>query len=464
MNIIKNEDKKMDDIIRFSKEAGFVYQSSEIYGGLAGVYDFGPMGVELLNNIKAFWWRETVRKKKDYYGLDSGMFKHPKVWDASGHTSGFSDPMAECKKCNTRIRVDKELEKIGISADEKMSDGEINKLFSENSDKIKCSKCGSSDFTEAKAFNLLVKSNLGDFTSKESAPVYLPGEACQGIYLNFKNVVDSIHPKIPFGLAQINKAFRNEISPRNFLFRTREFEQADTQFFVKPEENKEAYDKIRKERWQWHLDLGLSEENLKWSQHENLVFYASDAWDIEYNFPDYGFDEIEGIHDRTDYDLTQHTKFSGKDLSYNDNGEKFIPWILETSLGLGRVFLALLSEAYDKETLEDGSERTVLRFKPELAPVKIAVLPLMKKDGLAEKASEIFELVAGDYNTVYDETGKIGKRYRRQDEIGTPYCVTVDYDTLEDNTVTVRERDSMEQGRVKIDDLKTFFAGKNIRI
>jgi len=454
----------MDDIIRFSKEAGFVYQSSEIYGGLAGVYDFGPMGVELLNNIKAFWWRETVRKKKDYYGLDSGMFKHPKVWDASGHTSGFSDPMAECKKCNTRIRVDKELEKIGISADEKMSDGEINKLFSENSDKIKCSKCGSSDFTEAKAFNLLVKSNLGDFTSKESAPVYLPGEACQGIYLNFKNVVDSIHPKIPFGLAQINKAFRNEISPRNFLFRTREFEQADTQFFVKPEENKEAYDKIRKERWQWHLDLGLSEENLKWSQHENLVFYASDAWDIEYNFPDYGFDEIEGIHDRTDYDLTQHTKFSGKDLSYNDNGEKFIPWILETSLGLGRVFLALLSEAYDKETLEDGSERTVLRFKPELAPVKIAVLPLMKKDGLAEKASEIFELVAGDYNTVYDETGKIGKRYRRQDEIGTPYCVTVDYDTLEDNTVTVRERDSMEQGRVKIDDLKTFFAGKNIRI
>ena len=464
MNIIKNEDKKMDDIIRFSKEAGFVYQSSEIYGGLAGVYDFGPMGVELLNNIKAFWWRETVKKKKDYYGLDSGMFKHSKVWDASGHTSGFSDPMAECKKCNTRIRVDKELEKIGISADEKMSDGEINKLFSENSDKIKCSKCGASDFTEAKAFNLLVKSNLGDFTSKESAPVYLPGEACQGIYLNFKNVVDSIHPKIPFGLAQINKAFRNEISPRNFLFRTREFEQADTQFFVKPEENKEAYDKIRKERWQWHLDLGLSEENLKWSQHENLVFYASDAWDIEYNFPDYGFDEIEGIHDRTDYDLTQHTKFSGKDLSYNDNGEKFIPWILETSLGLGRVFLALLSEAYDKETLEDGSERTVLRFKPELAPVKIAVLPLMKKDGLAEKASEIFELVAGDYNTVYDETGKIGKRYRRQDEIGTPYCVTVDYDTLEDNTVTVRERDSMEQGRVKIDDLKTFFAGKNIRI
>lgn len=454
----------MNDIIRFSKEAGFVYQSSEIYGGLAGVYDFGPMGVELLNNIKAFWWRENVRKKKDYYGLDSGMFKHPKVWDASGHTSGFSDPMAECKKCNTRIRVDKELEKIGVSADEKMSEEEINKLFSENSDKIKCSKCGSLDFTEAKAFNLLVKSNLGDFTSKQSEPVYLPGEACQGIYLNFKNVVDSIHPKIPFGLAQINKAFRNEISPRNFLFRTREFEQADTQFFVKPEENKNAYEKIKKDRWQWYLDLGLSEENLKWSQHENLVFYASDAWDIEYNFPDYGFDEIEGIHDRTDYDLTQHTKFSGVDLSYNDNGDKFIPWILETSMGLGRVFLALLSEAYDKETLEDGSERTVLRFKPELAPVKIAVLPLMKKDGLAEKASEVFEIVASDYNTIYDETGKIGKRYRRQDEIGTPHCITVDYDTLEDNTITIRQRDSMEQERIKIKDLEEYFRSKKLKI
>ncbi len=461
MNNLKNSEKKMDDIVRFSKEAGFVYQSSEIYGGLAGVYDFGPVGVELLKNIKDFWWRETVKKKKNYYGLDSGMFKHPKVWDSSGHTSGFSDPMAECKNCNTRIRVDKELEKIGISADEKMSEEEINILFDENKDKIKCSKCGGSDFTKAKAFNLLVKSNLGDFTSKESTPVYLPGEACQGIYLNFKNVVDSIHPKIPFGLAQINKAFRNEISPRNFLFRTREFEQADTQFFVKPNENKDAYEKIKKERWQWYLDLGISEENLKWSQHENLVFYASDAWDIEYNFPTFGYDEIEGVHDRTDYDLSQHTKFSGVDLSYNDNGEKFIPWILETSMGLGRVFLAVLSEAYDKEILEDGSERTVLRFNSEIAPVKIAILPLMKKDGLAEKADEVFNLVAGDYNSIYDDTGKIGKRYRRQDEIGTPFCVTVDYDTLEDNTVTVRERDSMKQERIKIEDLKKYFEEKN---
>ena len=464
MSNLKNNEKKMDEIIRFAKEAGFVYQSSEIYGGLAGVYDFGPYGVELLNNIKQFWWREVVRKKKNFYGLDSGMFKHPKVWDASGHTSGFSDPMAECKTCNTRIRVDKELEKIGVQADEKMSEEEINKLFFENADKIKCPKCGASDFSEAKAFNLLVKSNLGDFTSKGENPVYLPGEACQGIYLNFKNVVDSLHPKIPFGLAQIGKAFRNEISPRNFLFRTREFEQADTQFFVKPNENKEAYEQIKKDRWQWHLDLGLSEENLKWSQHENLVFYASDAWDIEYNFPDYGFDEIEGVHDRTDYDLSQHTKFSGVDLSYNDNGEKFIPWILETSMGLGRVFLALLSEAYDKEILEDGSERRVLRFKPELAPVKIAVLPLMKKDGLAEKADEIFNLLAGDFATTYDDTGKIGKRYRRQDEIGTPYCLTVDYDTLEDGTVTIRDRDSMEQERVKIEDLKKYFENKNLRI
>jgi len=460
MNNLKVKDKKMEEIVAFAKEKGFVFQSSEIYGGLAGAYDFGPLGVELLNNIKKSWWKANVQKKPNYYGLDSAMFKDPRVWDASGHTSGFSDPMAECKKCNTRIRVDKELEKLGISADEKMSEEEINKLFDENRDKIKCHKCGSSDFSEAKAFNLLVKSNLGDFTSKESTPVYLPGEACQGIYLNYKNIVDSMHPKIPFGVAQIGKAFRNEISPRNFLFRTREFEQADTQFFVKPNENKEAFERIKRERWQWYLDLGLSKDNLKWSQHENLVFYASDAWDIEYNFPTYGFDEIEGIHDRTNYDLTQHTKFSGIDLSFNDNGEKFIPWILETSMGLGRVFLAVLSEAYDKEVIGGGEERKVLRLKIELAPVKIAILPLMKKDGLRENAFEIFEKLSEKYNCTFADTASVGKRYRKQDEIGTPFCLTYDYDSKEDDSVTVRKRDSMAQERIKIKDLEQYFANK----
>jgi glycyl-tRNA synthetase len=261
----QKKDDTMEKIISLCKRRGFIYQGSEIYGGLAGTWDYGPLGVELLNNIKNSWWKTNVSEKPNYFGLDAAIFKDPKVWDASGHTSGFSDPLSECKVCNTRLRVDKELEKIGVNADEKMSEEEINKLFDENKDKIKCKKCGNSDFTKAKAFNLLVQSNLGDFTSDGSEPVYLPGEACQGIYLNYKNVVDSMRPKIPFGMAQIGKAFRNEISPRNFLFRTREFEQADTQFFVRPNENKEAYEEIKKDRWNWYLDLGLSEENLRWS-------------------------------------------------------------------------------------------------------------------------------------------------------------------------------------------------------
>lgn len=455
---MNTEEKKysMDEIIAFAKEKGFVFQSSDIYGGLAGAYDFGPNGVELLNNIKRFWWKEVIQKRPDYYGIDSAMFKHPKVWEASGHTSGFSDPMAECKKCNTRLRVDKELEKIGIHADEKMSETEINQLFEEHQSKIFCVKCKGQDFTAAKAFNLLVKSNLGDFTSRGDDPVYLPGEACQGIYLNYKNVLDSVHPKIPFGIGQIGKAFRNEISPRNFLFRTREFEQADTQFFVKPGENKEAFDSIKEQRMGWYRKLGLSEENLRWSQHENLVFYASDAWDVEYNFPDYGFDEIEGIHDRTDYDLTQHMNFSGVDLNYNDNGNKFIPYIVETSMGLGRVFLALLSEAYRKEQLAEGGERRVLQLKPFLAPTTVSVFPLTKKDGLPDLAKEVYGILAEEFNVSYSESGSVGKRYRKADEIGTPFCITVDYDTKESNTVTVRHRDSMSQERVAIQDLVAF--------
>ena len=452
-------EKTMDDIISLSKRKGFVYQGSEIYGGLSGAYDFGPLGVELLNNIKNFWWKETVQKRTDYYGLDSAMFKHPKVWDASGHTSGFSDPLAECKNCNTRIRVDKELMAIGVQADEKMSEEEINKLFKENVNKIKCHKCGEKDFSDVKNFNLLIKSNYGDFTKQNSDPVYLPGEACQGIYLNYKNVVDSFHPKIPFGIAQINKAFRNEISPRNFLFRCREFEQADTQYFIRPNENKDKYEEIKQERWQWYLDLGLSEENLRWSQHENLVFYAKDAWDIEYNFPTYGFDEIEGIHDRTDYDLTQHSKFSGVDLSFNEDGNKFIPWILETSAGLGRIFLAVLSEAYNIEKVGEDT-RVVLKFPKKLAPIKVAFLPLSKKEELTKPTKELFDQMKDKFVCQYDETQSIGKRYRRQDEIGTPYCVTFDFDSLEDKSVTVRDRDTMEQERIQIEELESYLTEK----
>jgi glycyl-tRNA synthetase len=455
----KNDDsKKMEEIVSLCKRRGFIYQGSEIYGGMAGMYDFGPYGVELLNNIKAAWWKDNVQKRENYVGLDSAMFKDPRVWDASGHTSGFADPLSECKKCNMRIRVDKELEKIGVTADEKMSEDRLNELFNENKSKIKCPNCGSNDFTPVRAFNLLVKTNMGNFTEDENErPVYLPGEACQGIYLNFKNVVDTTRAKVPFGIAQIGKAFRNEISPRNFLFRTREFEQADTQYFVRPHENKEAYEKIKKDRWDWYVKMGIKPENLRWKQHENLVFYASDAWDIEYNYPSYGFDEMEGIHDRTDYDLTQHSKFSGVDLSYKDphTGEKYIPWILETSVGLGRMFLAFMSDAYEEQDMGDGEKRTVLKLSYDLAPVKYAIFPLLKnKPELVAKAREVYEMMKERVNCEWDDNGNIGKRYRRQDEIGTPNCIVIDFDTLENNTVTIRDRDTTEQKRVTIDSLK----------
>lgn len=441
----------MEEIVSLCKRRGFIFPGSDIYGGVAGLYDFGPYGVELLNNLKQNWWKHNIQVRPDYVGLDSAMFKNPEVWKASGHVDSFSDPMAECKECHTRIRVDKELEKLGVFADEKMTEEEISKLFDEHKDKIKCPNCKKQDWTAPKKFNLLVKSNLGDFTEQNTEPTYLPGEACQGIYLNFKNVVDTCRVKIPFGIGQIGKAFRNEISPRNFLFRTREFEQADTQYFVRPHENKEPYERIKKEQWDWLLSLGIKENNLQWHQHENLVFYAKDAWDIEYNYPGNGFDELMGIHDRSDYDLSQHMKFSGTDLEYRDpvTGEKYIPWILETSMGMGRLFLAVLCDAY-----EQNEERTVLHLHPELAPVKYAIFPLLKnKPELVAKAKEVFDNLSQRCNCEFDDNGNIGKRYRRQDEIGTPKCITIDFDTLEDGTVTVRDRDTTEQTRVKIEEL-----------
>lgn len=459
----KNTDT-MEKVVSLCKRRGFVFQGSEIYGGLAGVYDFGPHGVELLNNIKKSWWKANVYDRENYYGLDSGMFKNPRVWEASGHTSGFSDPLAECRECNMRIRVDKELEKIGVTADEKMTEAAINTLFNEHRDAITCAKCGKKNFTEARSFNLLVKSNLGDFTSEGNEPVYLPGEACQGIYLNFKNVVDAMSPKIPFGISQIGKAFRNEISPRNFLFRTRELEQADTQFFVRPNENKEAFERIKKERFDWYLSLGIDETHLRFKQHENLVFYAKDAWDIEYAFGT-GFDEIEGIHDRSDYDLTQHMKFSGVDLRYTDpnTGEKYIPWILETSMGLGRVFLAVLSEAYTEDEM-NGETRTYLKLATHLAPYRVAVSPLLKnKPELVTKAREVFRMLKQEFGAVaWDDNSNVGKRYRRQDEIGTPHCVTIDFETLGEekpelkDTVTVRDRDTGTQVRLPISELVAY--------
>ena len=458
----EEKNNKMEKIVSLCKRRGFVFQGSEIYGGMAGLYDFGPYGVELLNNLKSEWWKAHIQFRDDFVGLDSAMFKDPKVWEASGHTSGFSDPLAECKKCNTRIRVDKELNKINVSADEKMTEEKLQELFDENKRSISCPKCHSNEFSKVRSFNLLVKSNLGDFTNENKHPVYLPGEACQGIYLNFKNVVDSTRMQIPFGIAQIGKAFRNEISPRNFLFRTRELEQADTQYFIKPNENKEEYEKIKKNRFDWYLSLGIKPENLRFKQHENLVFYAKDAWDIEYNFPT-GFDELEGIHDRTDYDLSQHMKYSLTDLHYVDphTGEKYIPWVLETSVGMGRMFLAFISDAYKEEEM-DGENRVILKLSPKLAPIKVAVFPLLKnKPELVVKAKSIYGELKKHFMCEFDDNGNIGKRYRRQDEIGTPFCITVDFETIEKNNgITVRYRDDGKQERVNEDELLSFLKEK----
>lgn len=451
------EEKKItiDDLVSFAKRRGFVYPSSEIYGGFAAVYDYGPYGVELLNNIKAQWWKAMVQYNENIVGLDSAIFMSPRVWEASGHVGGFADPLTECKKCNSRFRVDHLLEEAGVFADEKMTEDEIRKIFDENIEKIICPSCKGKDFTKAKKFNLLVQSNLGNMTEDWTKdPVYLRGETCQGIYVNFKNVLNSARVKIPFGIAQIGKAFRNEITARQFIFRTREFEQMEMQYFVSPESEMEIYEEWRKIRFQYYLDLGLSEQNLRWHKHENLVFYAKEAYDIEYNFP-FGFKELEGIHARGDYDLSQHAKFSGEELSYQDpeSEKKYVPHIVETSAGANRTFLAVLSEAYTVEELEEGS-RIVLKLPTKLAPIKVAVFPLLKnKPELVEMAKSVFNDVKKEFMCEFDDNGNIGKRYRRQDEIGTPYCVTVDFDTLDDQTVTLRNRDSMKQERIKIENL-----------
>lgn len=455
------KDSLMEKIVSLCKRRGFIFPSSEIYGGFAAVYDYGPYGVELENNAKAIWWKKMVQERPDIVGLDSSIFMNPKIWEASGHVSGFSDPLSECKKCHARLRVDHLLEDAGVFADEKMSEEEINALFLEHKSKIKCPSCKKSDFADAKKFNLLVKSNLGNFSGDwDKEPAYLRGETCQGIYVNYKNIIDSMRVRVPFGIAQVGKAFRNEITARQFTFRTREFEQMELQYFVHPKKEMEEYEKLRQARWQYYLDLGLKEENLKWHEHENLVFYAKAAWDIEYKYP-FGFKELEGVHARGDYDLTQHSKFCGKELSYQDPNtkEKYVPHIIESSVGVGRTVLALIVEAYHEEEV-DGEERVVMRFPTKLAPVKAAVLPLMKKDGLAEKAKEAFDALKGSFLCEYDETGSIGKRYRRQDEIGTPFCVTIDHDTLEKGMVTVRERDSMKQESVKLEELLPYLQDK----
>ena len=463
MTTLDSTQNKMEKITALCKRRGFVFPGSEIYGGFVGSFDYGPYGVELANNIKAFWWEAMVQRERNIVGLDSAIVTHPKVWEASGHVGGFSDPMVECKTCNTRSRADHLLEEIEIFADEKMSIEEINSIFDANRNKLVCPKCGEKNFGAVRQFNLLAQTNLGNFSedwSKE--PAYLRGETCQGIYINFKNVLDTTRVKVPFGIAQIGKAFRNEIAPRQYIFRKREFEQMEMQMFVAPEEEMSLYDTWKAKRMQYYIDLGFKAENLRFHEHENLVFYAKAAFDIEYNFP-FGFKELEGVHARGNYDLTQHQTHSGVSMEYTDpyTNAKYIPHVVETSVGLDRTFLAVMTEFYDEDTIGEES-RIVLRLPKKLAPIKVAVFPLLRnRPELVAKAEEVFALLAKEMRAEFDDNGNVGKRYRRQDEIGTPHCVTIDFDTLGENpelldTVTVRNRDTGEQERIAITDLVNY--------
>jgi glycyl-tRNA synthetase len=455
-----------DKIVSLCKRRGFVFPSSEIYGGFAAVYDYGHYGTLLKNNIRDSWWDAMVKMRDDVVGLDSAIFMHPKTWVASGHVASFEDPQVDCKKCKARFRADHILEEFGVNADKETLEfinKELDKLRADN--KLKCPVCGSKELTPAKNFSLMVKSNLGSPTDEltEENVVYLRPETCGGIYLNYKNILDTTRVKLPFGIAQVGKAFRNEIVARQFIFRTREFEQMEMQYFLRPAEMKDKYAMWKSVRWQWYLDNGMVEDKIRWTKHEKLAHYASEAYDIEYDFKSLGgFKEIEGIHARGDWDLSQHAKFSGTDLTYFDEAvkEKFVPHIMETSAGLNRLFFMFIDQAYVEE--ETGDEtRVVLKLNKKLAPIKIAIFPLLKnKPELVKKAREIFEKLRINYMCEFDDNGNIGKRYRRQDEIGTPYCVTVDFDSLADGDVTVRDRDTMEQVRIEIDKLEEYFKDK----
>lgn len=452
----------MKKIVALCKSRGFIYPGSEIYGGLANTWDYGPNGVELKNNLKRVWWKNFVQKRADMTGVDAAILMNPRVWEASGHVASFTDPLVDCKQCKNRFRGDKLLEeKIGVEKVAGKSNAQIHEMLV--AEKIVCPACGKCDWTEPRNFNLMFETHQG-VTQDTSTKVYLRPETAQGIFVNFKNVVQSSRRRLPFGIGQIGKAFRNEITPGNFTFRTREFEQMEIEYFVHPEGWKERYDQWRRDMEVFYKDvLKLNPDKFRWRQHEKdeLSHYSKETWDIEFLFP-FGWGELWGIAYRTDFDLTQHSKFSGEKMEYRDpiTNEVLIPHCIEPTFGADRTVLAALVSAYTEEETAEGDVRVVLKFTPALAPVKVAVLPLMKKDGLAEKAEAIFAALSEDYNADYDEAGSVGKRYRRQDEIGTPYCITVDYDTLKDDTVTVRERDSMEQVRLPIGELKEFLADK----
>ena len=455
--------ESMEKIVSLCKSRGYIYPGSEIYGGLANTWDYGPLGVELKNNVKKAWLKKFVQESKYNVGLDAAILMNPETWVASGHVGGFSDPLIDCKECKTRHRADKLIEEWAhangrdMIADG-MSDEAMVNFINEN--KIVCPSCGKLNFTSIRKFNLMFKTFQG-VTEDSKAEIFLRPETAQGIFVNFKNVQRTTRRKIPMGIAQIGKAFRNEITPGNFTFRTREFEQMELEFFCKPGTDMEWFDYWRKYCKQFLLNLGIEEKNIRLRDHspEELVFYSKGTTDIEFAFP-FGWGELWGIADRTDYDLSRHMEHSKQDLTYLDpeTNEKYVPYCIEPSLGADRVTLAFLCNSYFEEDVGEGDFRTVLKLHPFLAPYKVAVLPLSKK--LSEKADEVYTELSKHFMCDYDEAGSIGKRYRREDEIGTPYCVTIDFDTLEDGCVTVRDRDTMEQVRIKIEDVKAYIEEK----
>lgn len=453
-------EKSMEKIVALSKNRGFVFPGSDIYGGLANSWDYGPLGVELKNNVKKAWWKKFVQESTYNVGVDCAILMNPQVWVASGHVGGFSDPLIDCKDCKTRHRADKLIEDwnresgITLSVDGWKNDQLMDYIKEKG---VKCPDCGSGNFTDIRKFNLMFKTFQG-VTEDSKAEIYLRPETAQGIFVNFKNVQRATRKKIPFGIGQIGKSFRNEITPGNFIFRIREFEQMELEFFCEPGKDMEWFIYWKDFCYNWLLKLGLAAENLKLRDHqkEELSHYSNATTDIEYKFP-FGWGELWGIADRTDFDLKQHIEHSKDDLSYFDpaTNEKYVPYCIEPSLGADRVTLAFLCDAYDEEQVAEGDVRTVMHFHPAIAPVKIGVLPLSKK--LGDDAFKVYEKLTRKYVCEYDETGSIGKRYRRQDEIGTPFCITFDFDSLEDASVTVRDRDTMTQERIKIEDLEAYF-------
>ena len=454
----------MEKIVALAKNRGFVYPGSEIYGGLANTWDYGPIGVELKNNVKKAWWRKFIQESPYNVGVDCAILMNPQTWVASGHVGGFSDPLMDCKECKERFRADKiieeyrkekGMEEVSIDA---WSNEQMKKFIED--EKITCPSCGTHNFTDIRQFNLMFKTFQG-VTEDAKNTVYLRPETAQGIFVNFKNVQRTTRKKLPFGIGQIGKSFRNEITPGNFTFRTREFEQMELEFFCKPGTDLEWFEDWRKYCKEWLLHLNIKEENIRLRDHEKeeLSHYSNATTDIEFLFP-FGWGELWGIADRTDFDLTCHQNVSGQDMTYFDQEEdkKYIPYCIEPSLGADRMTLAFLCNAYDEETLEDGDTRTVLHFHPAIAPIKAAVLPLSKK--LSEQAEEVYAMLLKEFHCDYDDAGSIGKRYRRQDEIGTPFCITFDFDSLEDNAVTIRDRDTMQQERVKIDQLVEYLKQK----